>query len=365
VRLFTFSYASENSLAIKKQCEAYLNRIRIKAKVFVIEFNDDIFDDQDTTRVRQEAVNRTIQMDQRDRHRQQLQSTFDRDLGSRETEEEEEGGKHGGLLASLINPDPTASGFPEARDRLLSDVKEDQDSSPQLKAAEHPRIELPRRPLEPPGDAAASFKSLFEAPTAAELSPDSPPSPGPLPPRALPPSWPTAWATHEAREERGERGELAPEDQGSAGQEKGPFPAPPPLPDPAPPLESLSEVASEAEKEFYRDASTHPAGNSNGHQAGKSNLKKSKSDPSRISCLGKDGEAGRTKLMQSALHYNKYFRKHSGTRSKCRIVLMNLPQPALYPSPSHFLSFVDALTQRLERVLLVRGTGNEVVTSFL
>ena len=38
------------------------------------------------------------------------------------------------------------------------------------------------------------------------------------------------------------------------------------------------------------------------------------------------------------------------------MVLLNLPQPGLYPSPSHFLSFCDALVQRLDRVLLIRVT---------
>ena len=44
IRLYTFAYANENNLAIKKQCEAYLERIRIKAQVFVVEFSDDILD---------------------------------------------------------------------------------------------------------------------------------------------------------------------------------------------------------------------------------------------------------------------------------------------------------------------------------
>lgn len=62
------------------------------------------------------------------------------------------------------------------------------------------------------------------------------------------------------------------------------------------------------------------------------------------------------------MRYNELFREHS---SKSSLIMMNLPNVKIYPSAQHFLSFVDVLTAGLDRVVLVRGTNKEVVTSFM
>jgi hypothetical protein len=66
--------------------------------------------------------------------------------------------------------------------------------------------------------------------------------------------------------------------------------------------------------------------------------------------------------LQVALRYNEKFVEYS---KDAALVLINLPTSEGYPTPKHYLSYVDVLTAQLPRVLLVRGTNKEVVTSFL
>ena len=64
--------------------------------------------------------------------------------------------------------------------------------------------------------------------------------------------------------------------------------------------------------------------------------------------------------MRWAVALNKEIVKQS---SNAELVVTNLP---LYPNsvPSDFLSFVDVMTNNIKRCVLIKGSGEEVVTKY-
>ncbi|PAA54502.1 hypothetical protein BOX15_Mlig032144g1 [Macrostomum lignano] len=66
--------------------------------------------------------------------------------------------------------------------------------------------------------------------------------------------------------------------------------------------------------------------------------------------------------MHSAVQLNEILKKKSAGAS---LVVLNMPGPNAVPDPTrdfHYMEYLEALTEGLERVLLVRGSGREVVT---
>ncbi|TGZ66144.1 hypothetical protein CRM22_005496 [Opisthorchis felineus] len=66
--------------------------------------------------------------------------------------------------------------------------------------------------------------------------------------------------------------------------------------------------------------------------------------------------------MHSAARLNELLRTHS---SDADLVIVNMPTPSRSPgSEYYYMDYIEALTEGLTRVLLVRGTGREVITAF-
>ena len=64
----------------------------------------------------------------------------------------------------------------------------------------------------------------------------------------------------------------------------------------------------------------------------------------------------------AAVMLNEAIRTHSADRA--RLVVTNLPLLRRDTSPVAFVNFVDTMTRDIENVLLVRGSGNEVITQY-
>jgi len=66
--------------------------------------------------------------------------------------------------------------------------------------------------------------------------------------------------------------------------------------------------------------------------------------------------------MHTALKVNKLIRERS---TGCRLFVLNLPRP---PNSRdglvYYMEYLEALTDGLDRVLLVRGSGKEVITIY-
>lgn len=78
------------------------------------------------------------------------------------------------------------------------------------------------------------------------------------------------------------------------------------------------------------------------------------------------GESHNVRMMNTSVKLNRIIQEHSKDSS---LILINLPGlPDGYATDmdaaSSFLEFVEVLTEGLQRVLLVRGGGREVVTIF-
>ena len=67
--------------------------------------------------------------------------------------------------------------------------------------------------------------------------------------------------------------------------------------------------------------------------------------------------------MHSAVRLNQQIRDRS---RDAKLVLINLPSPPSHTSLTaySYMEYVDALTEGLDRLLLMRGSGREVITIF-
>lgn len=70
----------------------------------------------------------------------------------------------------------------------------------------------------------------------------------------------------------------------------------------------------------------------------------------------------KVKKMHTAVRLNQKLLEHSG---QSQLVVLNLPRPPKSQIGLHnYVEYMDALTDKLERVLLVRGSGKEVITIY-
>jgi hypothetical protein len=67
--------------------------------------------------------------------------------------------------------------------------------------------------------------------------------------------------------------------------------------------------------------------------------------------------------MHSAVQLNEHFKSES---SDAKMIIINLPSPPKTSTKQgsiNYIEFIEALTQNLDNVLLIRASGREYVTS--
>jgi amino acid transporter len=70
----------------------------------------------------------------------------------------------------------------------------------------------------------------------------------------------------------------------------------------------------------------------------------------------------KAKKMALALQYHNHIKEHSNNAA---LIITNLPYLNVYRTDAEFLSFTEALTQDLPQMLLVRGSQQELIDSFM
>lgn len=66
--------------------------------------------------------------------------------------------------------------------------------------------------------------------------------------------------------------------------------------------------------------------------------------------------------LHSATRLNELLQNHS---SEADLVIVNMPTPSRSEAGEYYyMDYIEVLTEGLGRVLLVRGTGREVITAF-
>jgi hypothetical protein len=70
-------------------------------------------------------------------------------------------------------------------------------------------------------------------------------------------------------------------------------------------------------------------------------------------------------MMNTAVKLNTLIKKNSGEESECRLVVCNLPGPSEEENSLAYVEYLTTLTEGLPRVMLLKGTGSEVITNYI
>ena len=72
--------------------------------------------------------------------------------------------------------------------------------------------------------------------------------------------------------------------------------------------------------------------------------------------------------MNTSVKLNNLMKANSGADSNCKLIFTNLPSPGLssegLDDGEEWIDYINVLTEALPRVVLIKGTGEEVVTTF-
>jgi hypothetical protein len=70
----------------------------------------------------------------------------------------------------------------------------------------------------------------------------------------------------------------------------------------------------------------------------------------------------KAEFMNTSVKLNQLFKQHS---LDAQLILCNLPAPSRKQTSSDYLEYLDVLTAELPRVVLIKGSGMEVITTLV
>lgn len=351
IRLFTTAFALENSIAIQRKLENYLKRIRVRATVTVVEFDD--------TNITPYVIQRSVDVQMRHDLLKQLEVVKSAEDGKTIASKHEfkvrdlsELARERYMVQREANLIPTLDATAVLRQ---SDTKEDiQERLAELLAKDEENLEEAMK--------VRVIKHNEEEEIVGEIKAD-----GEL-----------VTTAEQVRRASAE------EDRKVASPSlKGLFA------DPSADAESKSEESQNEDDSRIEEASEMGAGSSSSEPSSKVSPVKQATSPVKV--LRKMSEEkldadkpkkengdhipsledevhvpkvlpGQAKRMATAVRYNEVMKEHS---SDAALIITNLPSLSIYKSNLQFLSFTEVLTEGLPRIVLVKGTKHEVITTYI
>jgi len=84
-----------------------------------------------------------------------------------------------------------------------------------------------------------------------------------------------------------------------------------------------------------------------------------------IDCLWRDNrDESNVRRMHTAVKLNEVIVNKSHSAKLVVLNLPGLPRQSCPETEHHYMEFIEALTEGLDRVLLIRGAGREVITIY-